>query len=155
MVISKAIRDQIEAENANYPRARGGLLAALHRVQREYGAITPEHATALAPIFDMTAVEVLAVVSFYDMLSSQPAGRHQVRVCTNLSCSLAGAREFLREIENHLGITRGETSADGRITLGHEACLGACANAPMMRVDDRYYEDLDTESARQVLDALD
>jgi len=77
-----------------------------------------------------------------------------VRVCTNLPCSLRGARDLLRALERHLGVEAGETSADGRITLGHEECLGACAWAPMMRVDDVYHEDLDAAQAKQILDAL-
>jgi NADH:ubiquinone oxidoreductase subunit E len=77
-----------------------------------------------------------------------------VYVCTNLPCSLRGARVLLKQIEAHLGVEAGETTADGRITLGHEECLGACAYAPMMRVDDAYHEDLDVEEAKRILDAL-
>jgi NADH:ubiquinone oxidoreductase subunit E len=75
-------------------------------------------------------------------------------VCTNLPCSLRGARVLLKQLEAHLGIEAGETTPDGRITLGHEECLGACAYAPMMRVDDEYHEDLDAEEAKRILDAL-
>jgi NADH-quinone oxidoreductase subunit E len=78
-----------------------------------------------------------------------------VAVCTNLSCSLRGARDLLRQLEVHLGVKAGEATADGRIHLGHEECLGACAYAPMMRVDDRYYEDLEAESAKSILDSLE
>ena len=86
-------------------------------------------------------------------LDAQPAA--QVRVCTNLPCSLRGARDLLHRIEAHLGIHAGESTPDGRIRLGHEDCLGACAYAPMMRVDREYHEDLDVERAKRILDALD
>jgi NADH-quinone oxidoreductase subunit E len=76
-------------------------------------------------------------------------------VCTNLPCSLRGARELLRRLEAHLGVPAGEATPDGRLALGHEECLGACAYAPMMRVDDTYHEDLDFEKARRILDGLD
>jgi len=155
VVISQAVRDEIEAENAKFPRPRGGLLAALHRVQRECGAIGTAQAAELAEIFEMRAIEVLEVVSFYNYFSTKERGRHHVRVCTNLSCSLLGARELLRQIELHLGIATGGTTADGRIDLGFEECLGACASAPVMRIDDDYFEDLDLERARSVLDALE
>ena len=69
--------------------------------------------------------------------------------------SLRGARTLLRELETHLGIVCGETTPDGRITLGREECLGACDAAPMMRIESRYYEGLDSESAKQLLDALE
>ena len=78
-----------------------------------------------------------------------------MHVCTNLPCSLRGARDLLAALESHLGVRAGETTADGRITLGHEECLGACAWAPMLRVDDTYHEDLDAERARRIVDALD
>jgi NADH-quinone oxidoreductase subunit E/NADH dehydrogenase (ubiquinone) flavoprotein 2 len=78
-----------------------------------------------------------------------------VNVCTNLPCSLRGARTFLRQLESHLGIHSGEKTADGRISLGHEECLGACAYAPMMRIGDQYYEDLDVEQAKSILDSLE
>lgn len=155
MVISEATRAAIDAEIAKYPKPRGALLAALHLVQREHGWVSPEAMAALAGIFAIRPIEVREVVSFYNMFSAEPQGRHQVRVCTNLPCSLRGARELVRALEQHLGIEVGETTPDGRITLGQEECLGACAWAPMMRVDGTYHEDLDVEKAKRILDALE
>jgi NADH-quinone oxidoreductase subunit E len=154
MVISAETRARIDAEIARYPQRRGGLLAALHLVQRENGWISPEAAIAVAEIFAIRPVEVMEVVGFYNMLSDRPQGRHQVRVCTNLPCSLRGARGLLRELERHLRVETGGVTKDGRIGLGHEECLGACAWAPMMRVDDVYHESLDLEKAKQILDGL-
>ena len=94
------------------------------------------------------------VVSFYNMFYDAPQPRHHVYVCTNLPCSLRGARNLLRGLEAHLGIEAGETTPDGRLALGHEECLGACAYAPMMRVGERYHEDLDVEKAKSILDSL-
>jgi NADH-quinone oxidoreductase subunit E len=154
MVISAETRAAIDAEIARYPQKRGALLAALHLVQREAGWISPETAAALAEIFAIRPIEVMEAVTFYNMFYSSPQGRHHVMVCTNLPCSLRGARELLRALEAHLGIEAGETTPDGRITLGHEECLGACAWAPMMRVDDVYHEGLDVEQARHIVDGL-
>lgn len=154
MVISAETRAFIDAQIARYPHKRGALLAALHAVQKERGWIDPEAMGALAEIFEIRPVEVMEVVSFYNMFSAEKQGRHQVRVCTNLPCSLRGARELVHALERHLGIAAGETTPDGRITLGHEECLGACAWAPMMRVDETYHEDLDAERACQIVDAL-
>jgi len=154
MVISAETRARIDAEVAKYPRKRGALLAALHLVQKEKGWIAPESAVALAEIFEIRPIEVMEVVTFYNMFSDRPQGRHQVRVCTNLPCSLRGARYLVHALEQHLGVEAGETTADGRITIGHEECLGACAWAPMMRVGETYYEDLDVEKAKQILDSL-
>ena len=97
----------------------------------------------------------MEVVTFYNMFYDRPQGRHHVYVCTNLPCSLRGARELLRELEQHLGIEAGETTKDGRVTLGHEECLGACAWAPMLRVDETYHENLDVDAAKRIVDGLE
>lgn len=153
--ISEETRARIVAEMEKFPSKRGALLGALRMVQAELGCIAPETARGVAALFDIRPVEVMEVVHFYTMLYDRPHGRHQVFVCTNLSCSLRGGRSLLRALEEHLGVHAGETTADGRIHLGHEECLGACAGAPMMRVDEAYHEGLDAESARQILDGLD
>ena len=155
MVISQATRAEIETEIAKYPERRGALLPALHLVQRELGYLAPTTMIEVAELFGLEPVEIMEIVSFYNMFHGEPTGRHHAYVCTNLSCSLRGARDLLRALEAHLGIRSGETTPDGRITLGHEECLGACAYAPMMRVDDTYHEDLDVEQAKRILDALE
>ena len=155
MVISEATRAAIDEQVARYPRPRGALLPALHLVQKEHGHVSPEAARQLAEIFALEPIEVFEVISFYNMFRSRPEGRHHVYVCTNLPCSLRGARGLLGQLEAHLGIRAGETTEDGRITLGHEECLGACGYAPMLRVDETYHEDLDPARAKEILDALE
>ena len=155
MVISAASREKIASEIAKYPKPRGALLPALHIVHAEHGHVSPETARELAEIFEIRPFEVMEVVSFYNMFYAAPQPRHQVRVCTNLPCSLRGARDLLHRLEAHLGIRAGEATADGKLSLGVEECLGACAYAPMMRVDHQYHEDLDVERAKRILDALD
>ncbi len=155
MVISELTRGQIADEIAKYPVKRGALLPALHWVHSELGHVTHECAAELGEIFGIRPVEVMEVVSFYNMFYDSPQPRHHVRVCTNLPCSLRGARTLLSQLESHLGVKAGEATPDGRVGLGHEECLGACAYAPMMRVDDVYYEDLDVEAAARILDSLD
>ncbi len=154
MVISKQVRAQIDAEIARYPQRRGALLPALHLIQRDLCHLSAETAVEAAEIFELHPVEVMEVISFYNMFYSEPQGKHHVYVCTNLPCSLRGARTLLSQLEAHLGIKAGETTPDGRITLGREECLGACAYAPMMRVDSTYHEDLEAEAAKRILDSL-
>jgi len=154
MVISAEARARIDAEIEKYPRKRGALLPALHIVQGELGHVSAESARALAEIFEILPIEVMEVVSFYNMFFDSHQPRHHVHVCTNLPCSLRGARALLRELEVHLGVDESGNTADGRIHLGHEECLGACAYAPMLRVDDTYHEDLDAPKAKALLDAL-
>lgn len=155
MVITPEMRSRIEAAMQQYPQKRGALLPALHIVHEAVGHVAPETARELADLFGLRPPEVMEVVHFYNMFYDRPQGRHHVHVCTNLPCSLRGARAFLRALEAHLGVEAGGTTPDGRITIGHEECLGACAYAPMMRVDDTYHEDLDVEEAKRILDGLE
>jgi NADH-quinone oxidoreductase subunit E len=155
MVIPDELRARIDAEIEKFPQKRGAMLGALHAVQAEQGCVSLDAARELAEIFEVFPVEILEIVSFYNMFHDSPRGRHQVNVCTNLSCALRGANGLLRQLEEHLGISVGETTSDGRIYLGREECLGACASAPMMRIGDAYHEDLDLEGACAVLDALE
>ncbi|CAG0957123.1 NADH-quinone oxidoreductase subunit E [Myxococcaceae bacterium] len=155
MVISDAAREKIRAEMAKYPKPEGALLAALHLVQKQTGHISGETAQEIADLFGIHPIRVMEVVTFYNMFYDEPQGRHHVHVCTNLPCSLRGARELLRGLEAHLGIEAGETTKDGRVTLAHEECLGACGYAPMLRVDETYHENLDLAAAKRILDELE
>jgi NADH-quinone oxidoreductase subunit E len=154
MVISAEARARIDAEIAKYPRKRGALLPALHIVQHELGHVSAETAREIAGIFEIRPIEVMEVVSFYNMFFDAPQPRHHVHVCTNLPCSLRGGRVLLRELEEHLRVDASGDTSDGRIHLGHEECLGACAYAPMLRIDDTYHEDLDFAKAKALVDAL-
>jgi NADH-quinone oxidoreductase E subunit len=153
--LSAESRARIEREMEKFPQKRGALLAALHVAQEEHGWISQPLAKVLAAMFEIRPIEVMEVVSFYNMFYDRPQGRHHVYVCTNLPCSLRGARGMLRALESHLGVRAGQTTPDGRITLGHEECLGACAYAPMLRVGETYHENLDVEKAKSLIDALE
>ncbi len=154
MVISEETRSKIDAVIAKYPQERGALLPALHLVQEEHGHVSRECAVEIAEIFEIRPVEVMEVLTFYNLFFDSPQAKHHVYVCTNLPCSLRGARGLLRQLESQLGITAPGETSDGRIFLGHEECLGACGYAPMMRVDGQYHEDLDIEKAKRILDSL-
>jgi NADH-quinone oxidoreductase subunit E len=148
-------REKIEALFDRYPEKRGALLPAIYLVQAENGWVSQDQAKELAALFEIPAVQVWEVLSFYNMFYTVPQGRHHVHVCTNLPCSLRGARSMLKELEAHLGIPAGATTDDGRITLGHEECLGSCGTAPVLRVDDAYHENLDAAQAKQLVDQLE
>ena len=155
MVIAEELRAEIRELMGRYPKKRGALLPALHRVQRELGHIAAETSRELAEIFEIRPVQVMEVVSFYNMFYTTPQPAHHVYVCTNLPCSLRGARGMLKGLAAHLGVDERGNSEDGRVHLGHEECLGACAYAPMLRVGDRYHENLDLEAALRLVDGLD
>jgi NADH-quinone oxidoreductase subunit E len=154
-VISDATRSAVAELMTHFPEKRGALLPALQLIQSELGHVDAEAALEVAELFELHPVQVLEVLRFYNLIHDTPQAKHHVAICTNLSCSLRGARDLLRQLEAHLGIAAGTATADGRIHLGHEECLGACGYAPMMRVDERYHEDLDAETAMSILDALE
>jgi NADH-quinone oxidoreductase E subunit len=148
-------RRKIEELFALYPWRRGALLPAIYLVQEERGYVDEDSARELAQIFELKPVEVWEVLTFYNMFYTEPQPRHHVYVCTNLPCSLRGARALLRGLEEHLGVHAGEPTPDGRVVIGHEECLGSCGTAPVMRVDGEYFENLTLEMARRVVDGLE
>lgn len=96
------------------------------------------------------------VATFYSMFDLEPAGRHKVSICNNISCMLRGSEEIIAHAEKKLGVKRGESTPDGRIKLVmEEECLAACCGAPMMIVDGHYHENLTPESVDEILDGLD
>ena len=152
--MSEETRSKIDELIAQFPQSRGALLPALHLVQKDHGHISIDYARELSEIFDIFPGEVQEVISFYNMFFDSPQAKHHVYVCTNLPCSLSGARNLLKQLESYLDVQAPGETSDGRIFLGHEECLGACAYAPVMRIGDRYHEDLDVEKAKKILDSL-
>lgn len=148
-------REKIEALFPRYPQKRGALLPAIYLLQAEKGYVDRDGARELAELFGIAPVEVWEVLTFYNMFYTEPQGRHEVHVCTNLPCSLRGGRTLLKGLEAHLGVHPGETTADGRITLRHEECLGSCGTAPVLRIDGEYKENVDLAQAKALVDALE
>ena len=150
-----ATREKIESLFERYPERRGALLPAIYLLQAEKGYVDAPAARELAEVFELKPIDVWEVLTFYNMFYTSPQGRHHVYVCTNLPCSLRGGRSLLATLESHLGIRCGETTSDGRITLGHEECLGSCGTAPVLRIGTRYCEALDTAEAKRIVDSLE
>ncbi len=134
-----------------YPDKRGALLPVLHLAQETFGYISLEVEAYVAGLFGLSPAHVHEVVTFYTLYFQQPKGRHVVAVCHNLSCHLAGAQDILRHLEARLGVQRGATTEDGRVTLQAVECLCACEAAPMMQVDDRYEMNLTPDKCDRIL----
>ncbi|MGC9332790.1 MAG: NADH-quinone oxidoreductase subunit NuoE [Anaerolineae bacterium] len=148
-------KEEIRRIQDEYPDPGSALLPALYLAQKDYGGWLPEEAIeAVAAVMGLTPARVGAVASFYTLFHRQPVGRHVIYVCTNVACSLLGARHLLEHLGQKLGIQPGETTADGRFTLVEVECLGSCGTAPMMQVDDQYYENLTEAKIDQILAEL-
>lgn len=154
MILSETARAQIRQLMQRYPQARSALLPALDIAQREAGYLSPQVLREVAVLMDLPPVEVASVASFYTMLYRRPVGKHVIQVCTNISCSLMGAEHIVDVLRKKLGIEVGETTPDGRFTLLTVECLGSCGTAPMMQVDDTYYENLTEERLDAILAEL-
>ncbi len=149
------LREECDAIRARYETARAALMPILWAFQRRYGYISREMERVIAEELEIPVIWVRETVTFYTMYNQRPVGTHHVQVCGNLSCTLCGARETIRMIEEELGIGVGETTADGRFTLSVVQCLAACEEAPMMQVNDRYYGHLDRQRIREIFGGLE
>jgi len=158
-ILSAHAREEIDALLQRFPpeQKKSALLGALNIVQHEnQGYLTKELMLGVADYLDLAEIEVYEVASFYSMYELKPVARHNVALCTNISCMLMGSQTIVDHVENKLGIKLGESTKDGRIYLKkEEECLAACAGGPMMQVDHVYYEDLTPEKVDAILDALE
>jgi NADH-quinone oxidoreductase subunit E len=158
-VLTDHVREEIDRWTARFPeeQKRSAVIGALHAVQHENeGYLTAELMNGVADYLDMPTIQVYEVATFYSMFQTKPVGRHNVAICTNVSCMLRGGEELVEHVEEKLGIKLGESTEDGRIYLKREEeCLAACCGAPMMMVDHKYHENLTTEKVDEILDGLE
>lgn len=158
-VLSDRTRAHIDHWVAKFPpeRKRSAVIQGLFAAQEQNGGfLTDEVIAAVAAYLDIQPVWAYEVATFYSMFELAPVGRHNVAICTNISCWLNGAEDIVRHCEGRLGIKLGESTPDGRVYLKkEEECLAACCGAPMMVIDGHYHEHLTTEKVDQLLDGLE
>ena len=150
-------RAEAEAVIAKYPLGRqaSAVLPLLDLAQRQNGGWLPRAAMEhVAALLDMAAIRVYEVATFYTMLNLEPVGRYHIQLCRTTPCWLRGADGLRDACREELGIKPGTTTPDGLFTLTEVECLGACVNAPMVQVNDHFYEDLDPAHMKKVLRAF-
>ena len=138
-VISPAMRARFDKEVAKYPAdgKASAVMACLAIVQHEQGHVSPEAEAAIGEVLGMATIAVHEVTTFYNMYNQQPVGRYKLNVCTNLPCALRDGDKALDHLCRKLGVEPYGTSADGVFTVQPSECLGACADAPVMLLNDR------------------
>ena len=139
---------------ARYPRRDAALLPLLEELQKESGYVAEEAMDELAKYLEIPYARVKAVVTFYTMFNRAPAGKYHLQVCRNISCHMAGAPGLLASLKKKLAIEEGETTKDGLFTLSSVECLGACGSAPVMQVNEEYFENLTAEKLDALLDEM-
>jgi len=145
---------KFEKTVARYPKKEAAMLPVLYLAQQEFGYLGPEAIAYVATLMGQEPARVQGVVSFYTMFNTKPIGRHHIQVCRTLSCALGGAGRITAFIKRKLGIDIGQTTTDGRFTLSEVECLASCGTAPMMQINDDYYENLNEEKTEKILDSL-
>ena len=142
---------EIETVIASYPTSRSAILPVLHLAQREFGFIDNDIVELLAGLLGVKPIHIEEALGSYTMFRRDPNGKYVIHVCTNISCSLLGAESILSYLEKRLGIVRGSTTPDGLIALTTVECLGSCGTAPVMMINDKYYENLNVEKVEAIL----
>ncbi|MGA8786748.1 MAG: NADH-quinone oxidoreductase subunit NuoE [Polaromonas sp.] len=156
-MISEETKALFDREIAKYPadQRQSAVMACLTVVQRELGFVSAESEKLLAEYLGMAPIAVHEVTSFYNMYNQQPVGKYKLNVCTNLPCQLRDGTKALKHLEHKLGIAMGETTADGLFTLQQSECLGACADSPVMLVNDiNMCSFMSNEKLDQLIDGL-
>jgi NADH-quinone oxidoreductase subunit E len=139
MSLSEATKARFAREVAKYPKeqAQSAVMACLSIVQQEQGWVSAEAEAEIADYLGMAPIAVREVTTFYNMYNQQPTGKYKLNVCTNLPCQLRNGQNALEHLCKALGVEDGGTTADGLFTVAKCECLGACADAPVMLVNDR------------------
>lgn len=148
---------KIEATIRKYPEGRqaSAVIAVLDIAQRQNdGWLSVDAMNAVAEILSMPYIRVYEVATFYTMFNLKPVGKHLIQLCRTTPCWLRGSDDLKKLCNDKLGIGKGETTSDGQFTLTEVECLGACVNAPMVQINDDYYEDLNVENFSALLDDL-
>ena len=146
---------EVEKIKKRYPDNKSALLTVLWMIQKKLGWISDESMKYAGDLLQIPYEHILGVVSFYTMFNEKPVGKYNLQICTNVSCMLRGGYELFNFISEKLKIKNKETTKDGMFTIEEVECLGSCATAPMMQVNNKeYYENLTKEKAEEIINKM-
>lgn len=152
------VKKRIDRWIAQYPadQKQSAVMSALRIAQEINGGyLTSDLMDQVAEYLEMTPISVYEVATFYAMYEHKPVGRHNICVCTSISCMLRGSDETVEYLEKKLGVGLGEVTADGKFSIKKVECLGACGGAPLARIGEAYYEDLTEQRIDEILSNLE
>lgn len=151
MLFSDTVIEAIEKVRQKYPDAQGAVLPSLHIIQKEYGHLGYEAMRFVSQRLRVPEADVFGAATFYSLYRWKSAGKHQIQICHNLSCTLMGAETVIKHLERKLGVCEGQVTKDGRFSFIRMECIGRCDGAPAMLVDDEYHGNLTPERIDEVL----
>ncbi len=137
-----------------YPSRKPAVMPVLYLAQEQNGWISQEVMQEVANVLDMHPEEVLGIVTFYTMYHQKPMGKYHIQVCTNVSCMLRGAYDIYDRVKEKLGVDNMEVTKDKMFSLEEVECMGSCGTAPMIAVNENYYENLTKEKALEIIKSL-
>ena len=145
-----------KAQMAKYPdgKQQSAIMALLHIAQEQKGWLPTAAIAYCADLLDMPQIRAFEVASFYTMYHRRPVGKHHIQVCTSGPCYLRGSDEILEACRRKTGVHHHEVSPDGKFSVEEVECLGACVNAPMLQINNNYFEDLTVEQTEDLIDCL-
>lgn len=145
---------KIEEVRKKYPTALAAVMPVIYIAQEQNGFLSNEAMEEIALVLGIDKVNVLSVVTFYTMYHTKPMGKYHVQVCTNVSCMLRGGYEIWDQVKAKLGLDHMLVSEDRKFSLEEVECMGACGYAPMLAVNEDYFENLTKEKVEEILDSL-
>jgi len=146
--------ERINKEIQKYPEKKPAVMAALYIAQEQNGYISNEVIKEVSLLLDMTAEEVLGVVTFYTMYYQKPMGKNHIQVCTNVSCMLRGGYEIWNQVKDKLGLENMGVTGDQKFSIEEVECMGSCGTAPMLAINEDYYENLTKEKVEELINSL-
>jgi NADH-quinone oxidoreductase E subunit len=154
MILNQKSIEEIRKRMIRYPKRKSAILPALTIAYRQVGFLDENIYREISRVIEIPPIEIAEAASFYTMFPKEPVGKYLIQVCHNISCALLGADSLIGYLEEKLGIKKGETTDDNLFTLISVECLGSCASAPMMQINDKYYEFLTQEKVDRILENL-
>ncbi len=151
MILSQDTKLKISQAGTRYPQVRSAILPALHLAYEEHGFLNDQMYEQIAEVLGVKFIEVAEAASFYTMFPKAPRGRYLIQVCRNISCALMGSHHLTQYLLTKFGVKLGETTKDGLFTVVEVECLGSCCSAPMMQVNEKYFENLTQAKVDQLI----
>ena len=153
-MLSEENLKKFETLKPRFQTTQALTLPVLWMIQQQYGWVSTEAMEYVAQLLNVPVSHIYGVVTFYTMYNQKPVGKYHLQVCTNVSCMLNGGEELRDHVCKKLGVTLSETTPDKRFTVTEVECLGSCGTAPMMQVNDNYFENLTLEQVDELLERL-
>lgn len=145
---------QVEHHKSKYPDPKSAIMPVLWMAQKKFGWLSKEVMEYVGELMNLPYSHVYGVATFYTMYFKKPMGKHHVQVCTNVSCMLRKGSEIFEHVSNKLNIKHNESTEDLNFSLEEVECMGACGGAPMIAINEDFYENVDINKVDELLNSL-